>query len=196
MKIITAPHPVLRQQAQEVTVFDKKFFQFLKDLEKTLLTEKEPQGVGLAAPQVNKSWQIFAAILSAKKQQTTFFVNPKITAHSAEKILGLMNGDERFEGCLSVPKIYGPIPRYNWIEIEYLTPDWKNLNSDKTVKVVKKTEKFTDFDARIIQHEYDHLKGILFLDHSQRENLPIFTEGDDSWLEIKNRDEVFKIFVQ
>ena len=59
MKIISAPHPTLRQVAHPVTKFDKRLAKFVERLKKQLLLEKDPEGVGLAAPQVNKSWQIF-----------------------------------------------------------------------------------------------------------------------------------------
>jgi len=196
MKIITAPHPTLRLKAQEVKTFDRKFWQFLQDLEDTLVTQEAPKGVGLAAPQVNKSWQVFVAILAAKDNKSTFFINPRITAHSKDKILGLSNGEERFEGCLSVPKIYGPVPRYTWVEVEYLTFNPAKSKSGKILPLRKKKEKFTDFDARVIQHEYDHLNGVLFFDHSQKEALPLFVEKGDAWAEIENRAEVLAFFGQ
>ena len=75
MEIITVPNPVLRQKAKEVSQFDKKFFQFLRELATTLHQQHEPEGVGLAAPQVNKSWQVFVAVIAAHGNKDVFFIN-------------------------------------------------------------------------------------------------------------------------
>lgn len=73
-------------------------------------------------------------------------INPHILAHSTE----IVNG---WEGCLSIPGIRGLVPRYQAIEVEYTTRDGK-----------QNRQELTDFVARIFQHEYDHLEGIVFLD--------------------------------
>ena len=196
MKIITAPHPTLRQKAQEVTVFDKKFFVFLRQLADTLIKKEQPSGVGLAAPQVNKSIRVFAAILGtdnqeSKKPSIEFFINPKITKRSDKKILGLANGGERFEGCLSVPLLYGPVPRYEWIEVEYQSLTDKDLKTQAKAQIKK--ARFKDFDAKIIQHEYDHLDGILFTDLILQNNLPVYIEEGDKWVEIENKKEILSL---
>ena len=132
MKIVAVPHPVLRQVAQAVTVFDKKFFQFLSDLGETLIKQENPRGVGLAAPQVGKSWRVFAAVLGetnqeSKQPELEFFINPKITQRSKEQIMGAIDGSERFEGCLSIPRLYGPVPRSSWVEVAYQSISLKEL---------------------------------------------------------------------
>ena len=72
-------------------------------------------------------------------------INPKIIAHSSEVVKG-------WEGCLSIPGIRGLVPRYQAIEVEYTSRDGKLHRQE-----------LTDFVARIFQHEYDHLDGILFI---------------------------------
>ena len=196
MKIITAPHPVLRQKAKEVVVFDKKFFKFLHDLAITLIKKEQPKGVGLAAPQVNKSIQVFAVILGEKNQDSKkpvieFFINPKITKHSEKMILGGADGSERFEGCLSIPIFYGPVPRYEWVEVEY--QGLTNLELKNQPKIKMKKARFGDFDARVIQHEYDHLEGILFTDLVLQNNLPIYIDEDGQWVEVKNKKEILSL---
>ncbi len=196
MKIITAPHPTLRQIAKEVTVFDKKFFKFLEDLAQTLIKKEHPKGVGLAAPQVNKSVRVFAAILGEKNQDSKkpvveFFINPKITKNSTNKILGAADGSERFEGCLSIPLLYGPVPRYEWVEIEYLSLN--TLDLKKQTQPSLKKALFKDFDARVIQHEYDHLNGILFTDLILKNKLPVYIDEDGQWVEIKNKKEILSL---
>ena len=197
MKIITAPNPTLRQKAQAVTVFDKKFFDFLRQLADTLIKKEKPSGVGLAAPQVAKSIRVFAAILGEKNQASEkpiieFFINPVITKFSDKKILGLANGEDRFEGCLSVPLLYGPVPRYEWIEVEYQSLTDQDILGKKTEIKNKKT-RFQDFDARVIQHEYDHLNGILFTDHILQNNLPICVEKEGKWIEVENKREILSL---
>ncbi len=197
MKIITAPHPTLRQKAKEVTVFDKKFFHFLSDLAKTMIEKEEPRGIGLAAPQVNKSIRVFAAVIGEKNQESNhplveFFINPKITKVSTKKILGLIDGSERFEGCLSIPLLYGPVPRAEWIEIEYLSLSDEDVKRKLPAK--SKKARFSNFDARLIQHEYDHLEGILFTDYTLKNNLPIYVASEDGkWLEVKNKKEILEL---
>lgn len=199
MKIISAPHPTLRQKAKEVEVFDKKFFIFLEKLADTLLKKEKPSGVGLAAPQVDKSLKVFAAVLGeanqeSKKPRVEFFINPKITKHSQEKILGLIDGSERFEGCLSVPMLYGPVPRFTWVEVEYQSLTQADLLRDKAqAKITKKRARFENFDARVIQHEYDHLEGILFTDHILQNKLPIYIEENGEWVEIKNSKSILEL---
>ncbi len=194
MKIITAPHPTLRQVAASVAVFDKKFFAFLRELTDTLIKKEKPRGVGLAAPQVNKSWRVFVAVLGETNQDSDqpvveFFINPKITKHSQNKIMGLADGSERFEGCLSIPKLYGPVPRYEWVEMEYQSLKPSELTK-KAPQIITKFARFTDFDARVLQHELDHLDGILFTDYSLRENLPVYIDGGKEWVEVKNKKEI------
>lgn len=198
MKIIIAPHPVLRQKAKEVEVFDKKFFAFAKELAQTLLEKENPRGVGLAAPQVNKSWRVFVAVLGEKNQESEkpnleFFINPRITKFSPLQILGGMDGSERLEGCLSIPLFYGPVPRYEWIEVEYQSLDLRELQKKGQAQIVSKMARLTDFDARIVQHEYDHLEGILFTDYTLKNNLPIYvTDKKGQWVEVENKKEVLK----
>lgn len=197
MKIITAPHPTLRQKAQEVTVFDKKFFAFLRQLADTLIKKEQPSGVGLAAPQINKSTRVFAAILGEKNQTSEkpvieFFINPTLTKLSGKKIMGLANGEDRFEGCLSIPLFYGPVPRYEWVEVEYQSITYPDLLKNKT-EIKTKKARFQDFDARVIQHEYDHLEGILFTDHILQNNLPVYVEENGKWVEIENKKEILSL---
>lgn len=196
MKIITAPHPTLREIAKEVTVFDKKFFKFLDELADTLIKKEQPKGVALAAPQVNKPVRVFAAILGEKNQDSSkpvieFFINPKITKFSNKKILGAADGSERFEGCLSIPLLYGPVPRYEWLEIEYQS--LTNLDLKNKPEIKTKKAKFTDFDARVIQHEYDHLDGILFTDLILKNNLPVYVDEDGKWVEVRNKKEILSL---
>ena len=196
MEIITAPHPTLRLVANRVEKFDKRLLKFVARLEQQLLRQKNPEGVGLAAPQVNKAWQIFTMRRVQQPQdqpdqhlekeqkpennqkQLTTFINPMIIDHSKNKTL--LKAPEHFEGCLSIPEIYGPVPRWEWLTVKY-----QSLN--KAGEVEEKTEKYQGFSARIIQHEYDHLQGILFTDHLLEQDLPAYIMEKDQWVELEDR---------
>jgi len=198
MKIVTAPHPRLREIVEEVKDYDKKFYRFLHDLADTLLKKDNPKGVGLASVQVDKNYRSFAAILGETNQnsdrpEVELFINPRIIAHSQDMILGLQNGEERFEGCLSIPMFYGPVPRYSWIEVEYDSLSSKQLRQLNNLTPTKRRARFDDFDARVIQHEYDHLDGILFTDHILKHDLPLYIEEDGQFVKVSNKKEILRL---
>lgn len=147
-------HPVLRNQALKVEELNDPSIQSLID--DMLVTVSESNGVGIAAPQVYESLQIFimASIPNprypnAPKIEPTAIINPEILWYSEER-------EKDWEGCLSVPGIRGLVPRHQEIRVRY------------TLRDGRKTEQtFNDFLARIFQHEYDHLKGISFLDRME-----------------------------
>lgn len=144
-------NPILRQQAQLVdNIRDEGIQQLIDQL---ITTATASNGVGIAAPQVSESYRLFivasrpnARYPNAPEMAPTAMINPKILAHSAEKVKG-------WEGCLSIPGIRGLVPRYQAIEIEYISREGQLHRQE-----------LTDFVARIFQHEYDHLDGIVFLD--------------------------------
>jgi peptide deformylase len=139
LKVLKYPHPKLRTDNEVVTVFDENLKQTASEM---LLLMYAADGVGLAAPQVgiNKRLMVF----NEKGEQTSpekemILVNPVITAHGEEQ-------DEREEGCLSFPQIYGKVMRYKWIEVDY-----------QDIVGTKMKAKLEGWPARVFQHEYDHL---------------------------------------
>ncbi len=144
-------HKVLRKKAVPVKKVDtKKVQELIDDL---IATVKDVDGVGIAAPQVYQSKRIFILAShpnprypNAPKMKPTAIINPKIISHSK-------NIAKDWEGCLSIPGIRGLIPRYQSISVKYTT------RQGKTQK-----RQFKNFVARVFQHEYDHLEGIVFLD--------------------------------
>jgi len=197
MKIITVPHPTLHQTCDQITGVDKKLVRFIKDLEDTLRNKKNPQGVGLSAPQVDKKLRIFSTFLEhgGSKPEIRTYINPTITRTSPDKTLGPDAKKPLLEGCLSIPNIWGPVWRYKWVKLEYLVLDQTALNPgieesrastrDGNIPgLIKQSKRFESFPARVIQHELDHLHGILFTDYASQDGLPIYEEKNGDLVEI------------
>ncbi len=165
MQILTVPHPTLREKAIEVTEVTSALEKFVADIEATLATARRPRGVGLAATQVGKLHRAF--VLAVDDTQT--LINPRITKKSHRKSFGMDADEPTLEGCLSIPMIYGPVPRWEWVEMEY-----QELVDGK---LVDRKTKFVDFAARVAQHELDHLDGILFTDYTLEFGLPVYQEN-------------------
>ena len=135
-------NPVLRKKSETVCEITKKTLRLIRDMEKTMLKYK---GVGLAAPQVGIHERIVLITLDDKK--ILALVNPKITSTSEDTTISE-------EGCLSLPGKWGKVRRSIEITVQFLTQ-----------KGQKMVMKFCDFEAIELQHEIDHLDGILFVDY-------------------------------
>ena len=149
--IIKLGNPILRQKAAAVENIQSQEIQNLID--ELITSVSQANGVGIAAPQIASSYRLFivasrpnARYPHAPEMHPTAMINPRIIAHSSEML-------KDWEGCLSVPDIRGLVPRYQTVEVEY-TDCYGNLQK----------QELTDFIARIFQHEYDHLEGLVFLD--------------------------------
>lgn len=175
--IIQAPHLVLRQKAALVVELDKKIMSYAQNLADTLRAARNPVGVGLAAPQIAKKWQIFATQLehsTTGQLQIKLFFNPRLVDQSDRLVTGVNPRQPDLEGCLSIPLFYAPVARPEWV-----TLTWQELTPDHQLSTWH-TETFFDFSGRVIQHELDHLQGILFTDHVQEQSQPLYrTQGDD-----------------
>lgn len=144
-------HPVLREITPKVeNINDSEFKELVNNM---IATVKDANGLGIAAPQVYQSKSVF--IISSKPNsrypnapevEATAIINPKILEYSNDII-------KEWEGCLSIPGIRGLVPRSKSIHVEYMTTEGEKI-----------TKTFEGFIARIFQHEYDHLNGIVFLD--------------------------------
>ncbi|HOX95788.1 MAG TPA: peptide deformylase [Candidatus Woesebacteria bacterium] len=155
MKILTTPDPLLRRVAKPVNKLDKKLENQIADLIVTLKSAQDPEGVGLAAPQVGIDRRLF---IVSFKGIPEIFINPVLKNHSEAKLSDIhrRSKDRWLEGCLSVPRLWGFVDRPYSVEVEYLTP----ING----QLEKRHRKFEDVDASYVQHENDHLDGILFTD--------------------------------
>ena len=188
LKIITTPNPILKRKSKKITKIDKKVIKFIKNLEDTLLKKKDPPGIGLSAPQVGKNWSVFSVQLpqenisgrkDLKDHQLILktYLNPQIITASKKLTLSGTKAKPFLEGCLSIPLIYAPVYRHEWIKLKYST-----INDLRST--IQKTEKFSGFKARVIQHELDHLDGILFTDRSIKQKLPLYKEEQEKLVKI------------
>ena len=141
MKVLTLGDELLRQKSEPVEEVTPEIKALAEEMFKTMI---ELQGVGLAAPQVGILKRMF--VLIADDDVRRVFINPQIIATSTEL-------SEYEEGCLSIPKVYEKIRRPVKVTVQALNENGKpfTLEADGLL-------------ARIIQHEYDHLEGILYID--------------------------------
>ena len=166
--ILTLPDKRLCQRSQGVTAFDKTLQNLIVDLTDTLISQTDPVGLGLSAPQIGVFRRVFVARI---KRKVKAFVNPKILKFSQKEITYL-------EGCFSVPDLYGHVARPAGIDLEA---------QDKQGK--KSRGRYKGLPARIIQHEIDHLDGILFIDHVHAQNGKIFKVEKDK----KGKEELVEV---
>ncbi|WP_414052788.1 peptide deformylase [Macrococcus animalis] len=166
--VIRDGHPTLREKAQEVkfplSEENKKLIdemlEFLKMSQDDALSKKYNlrSGVGIAAPQLNYKKRMLAIYFYDEKNEKYVehqLINPKIISHSVEKAY-LPTG----EGCLSVDEnIPGLVHRYARITVKAFEPDGKEVKL-----------RLKDFSAIVAQHEIDHLNGVMFYDHINKEN--------------------------
>ncbi len=146
LKIVKYPETILRKSSKPIRDFDVALKKLAEDMAKIMY---EDDGIGLAAPQVNLSQRLIV-IGSAKGKDCNAYVNPEITFFSKDKATNE-------EGCLSLPNIFGLVSRPKKIHIKY---------QDLDGKVYK--EKKSGLEAIVIQHEIDHLDGILFIDRATK----------------------------
>lgn len=161
--IIKEGHPTLTKYAQELEFpLSRETKQLAYDMLEFIQNSQDDQlaeqydlrpGVGIAAPQLNHSIQLCAVHVPHEDDReplTRIFVNPQIISHTEAEI-ALRNG----EGCLSVDRpVEGIVPRSKRITVRYQDLDGKTHK-----------ERFRGYDAIVIQHEIDHLRGVLFYDH-------------------------------
>ncbi|MFB1014067.1 MAG: peptide deformylase [Alteromonadaceae bacterium] len=144
-------HPILRAIAKPIDNILSSEVQLLID--DMMQTVENAGGVGIAAPQIHQNKRLFILCSKPNKRypkapvmHPTAMINPEIISHGKEQ-------EKSWEGCLSVPSLRGFVPRYTEIEISYF--DRKGL---------KLYVNYTDFIARVFQHELDHLDGLTFVD--------------------------------
>ena len=150
MQIVQAPDTVLSSKAKKVEKIDKTILDVLEEMKYALLNASDPEGVGIAAPQIGKSLQIFLS-KPEKDSPIGVFINPEIKLLGKPLQRKAKNGGAMLEGCLSLKDIWGTVQRYPKVQVKYIDENG-----------TKHDQLFTGWPARIIQHEFDHLQGILF----------------------------------
>lgn len=150
LPVVAYGHPTLRKVSEEIDKDYPELEKFIADMFETMYSS---DGIGLAAPQVNRSIRLFIVdgtpYADKMPELTDFkkvFYNPYILETSGKEV----NMDE---GCLSIPNIREDVVRKSEVVIEYYDENWE-----------LKEETYSGFAARVIQHEYDHLEGVLFTD--------------------------------
>jgi len=151
-EIIAAPNEVLGKIAVsfDFSKNSKALPSLLKEMEKALLSASDPKGVGLAAPQIGKSVAVFIA-KPKENSKISVFINPQIVESAKLKKDKKTKRVKKLEGCLSLPNIWGEVLRSPSVTLFYYNE-----------KGVSATRKFTGFMSTIVQHEVDHLNGVLF----------------------------------
>lgn len=174
MKIITTPHPTLKKKASVITNWTDKLQQQAEEMIHILRHTSDPEGIGLAAPQVSLSQRFFILI---SNNTPTIYINPTISKSSSKMLSDRYKKPEKrfLEGCLSIPKLWGFVDRPSIVTLKYQTP--KKI--DNQWQLVSHTQKYSDQHSSYVQHERDHLDGILFTDHILKQKGTIFQETPD-----------------
>ena len=174
LKVSRMGHPVLRSKARTVDKSELKSATVQQFIDSLIDTMFEYSGVGLAAPQVHESIRVFVAMLDADGRgdgDAVTFVNPEITPLGDQTVEG-------WEGCLSIPEIRGRVPRAQHIKVTALDRNGKRFELE-----------LKDFPARVVQHETDHLDGVLFLDRMRSFESLSYLEEYSRYHTRRDRDE-------
>lgn len=146
MKVLYLGEQSLRQPSKTIEHIDEELRTLIRDMFITMDTDK---GIGLAAPQIGKNIRLFIVKIDDGVERV--FINPQIIATSERQC-------SYEEGCLSIPKMYASVIRPESVTVQYKDMDGR-----------RKTMEAGGLLARVIQHEYDHLEGILFIDRLSEE---------------------------
>ena len=172
LKVARMGHPVLRKRARALDRADLKSSAVQKLIDDMIETMGEYHGIGLAAPQVHEGVRIFIAGMqdaAADDEEepgivAVPFVNPEIVPIGNEK-------ETDWEGCLSIPDVRGRVPRYTRVRIRGLDREG-----------ARQELQLAGFQARVVQHENDHLDGVLFFDRMPSlETLTFLDEYGKYW---------------
>ena len=179
LKVARMGHPVLRAKARAVEPAEIATPAFQQLIDDMFATMREYSGIGLAAPQIHESVRVFVAGLRPSRLSAEMsddnempliaIINPEITPVPSES--GSIELSEDWEGCLSIPDIRGKVVRPKSIKVRALGREGKRIELQAT-----------GLPARVIQHETDHLDGVLFFDRmTSLETLTFMDEYGRFW---------------
>ncbi len=172
LKVARMGHPVLRAKARALDKRDFKSVSVQKLIDDMIETMLEYHGVGLAAPQVHEGLRIFVAAVDPQEDaveadtdpEPLAIINPEISIVGKEVV-------EEWEGCLSIPEVRGRVPRAREIRVRAYDRKGDRIQLHAH-----------DFSARVLQHETDHLDGVLFFDRMRSfETLTFLDEYSRYW---------------
>jgi peptide deformylase len=172
LKVARMGHPVLREKAKPIDPRDITSAVVQKLIDDMMETMQEYHGIGLAAPQVHEGVRIFVAGIEKEHKRTgdteivpIAIVNPEVTALGRDLV-------EDWEACLSIPDIRGRVPRNRRVRVRGFDRDGQPLDLE-----------LENFSARVVQHEGDHLNGVLFFDRMKSfESLAFMEEYSRFWV--------------
>ena len=169
LKVARMGHPVLRGKARALDRTEMKSPAIHKLIDDMIETMLEYHGVGLAAPQIHEGLRLFVAALDVDEEgpaaEPVVMINPEIVPVGNDTV-------EDWEGCLSIPDVRGLVPRAREIKVHAYDRRGERVEIDAH-----------DYAARVIQHETDHLDGVLFLDRMRSfESLTFLDEYSRYWV--------------
>ncbi|MFN9717215.1 MAG: peptide deformylase [Planctomycetota bacterium] len=171
LEIVPHPHPALRWKSREITRIDSELRQMIEQMFDLMYAAR---GIGLAANQVALPYRLFVINPTGdrtEKDEEQVFINPQITRRNGS--------EEEEEGCLSLPEIYGPVTRASRIVVDAFDLSGKQFQME-----------LEDLPARVVQHEYDHIEGVMFTDRVAPAFMPkIQPLIDDLELQFRNRQK-------
>ena len=178
-EIVTVGHPVLRERARELTAAELASPALQTLIDDMIDTMHEYDGAGLAGNQVHEPIQVAVIEVEANPLYPdaisiplTVVINPVVTPLTDEM-------EDGWEGCLSVPDMRGMVPRYKAVRLEYYDREGKRQEVDAK-----------DFFARVIQHETDHLNGIVYIDRMRDlRTLSHIAEWNKHWLGVREQND-------
>ena len=179
LKVARLGHPILREMARPVPVEAIDSLEVQRLIDDMIETMREYDGAGLAAPQVHTPWQVAVIEVDANPRYPdappiplTVLINPVVTPLTGEL-------EDGWEGCLSVPDMRGLVPRHTAVRLEC------HDRAGERVDLVAK-----DFFARVIQHETDHLHGVVYVDRMRDlRTLTHIAEWNKHWLGVREEND-------
>lgn len=180
LKIVTVPNKVLATPTQTVKTITPKIRKLVDRMKKTLVAQKDPEGVGLAAPQVGEGLSLFI-MRPTLKGEILVCINPETKplesqdiVHNSKSLKAKKAKQSKMEGCLSIPRIWAPLKRKGRIQLDY-----------EDLEGAKHSKEYQGFEAIIVQHEVDHLNGILFTQRCLEQNITLYEEDGDELVALK-----------
>lgn len=159
-KIVVTPHPSLLKKAKKVTSFDARLEKIVQNMTDTLLAQKDPIGVGISGNQIDVLQRI-CLVRPEENSEVQVLINPEVK----KTVQGAKDRKPVLEGCLSIPDVWGHVLRPQKVQVSF-----------QDIKGKKHTQWYDGFASVVVQHEIDHLNGILFTQHTLSQGYQLYKE--------------------